>query len=292
MFRPAWASFCPRVRPLGNPVDMIATASAADYRRTLEALIETEACDVIIAIFVTALATTAADVATAVREVAERNPAVAIAAVFMVSGGIPSELSSPRLRVPGYEFPEDCGSGRGAGRPARAMARPRRRLGAVDRGPPLCRGSRHDQPGAGSRRGVALARLRSAVVRVLRPSADLHDRRTRRGASGGGRRRGSAYRSRSRPSRPGWCTRLMPGACGSRLEGADAVRAAAVEIERAVRPGRVRARRPPRPADGARGSGDARRRRARPQLRPCRRLWRRRRHRGADQGRVGSHHAR
>jgi ATP-grasp domain len=31
---------------------------------------------------------------------------VAIAAVLMVSGGIPAELRSPQVRVPDYEFPE------------------------------------------------------------------------------------------------------------------------------------------------------------------------------------------
>lgn len=91
----------PEGAALGNPVDMIATASAADYGRTLTTLIEADACDAIIAIFVTALATTAGEVATAVREVAERNPAVAMAAVFMDRGGIPAELSSPSVRVPG-----------------------------------------------------------------------------------------------------------------------------------------------------------------------------------------------
>ena len=99
-------AFLPEGAALANPVDMIATASASDYRRTLQTLIENDACDAIVAIFVTALGTTAADVAAAVREVAERNPTVAIAAAFMVTGGIPAELSSARVRVPGYEFPE------------------------------------------------------------------------------------------------------------------------------------------------------------------------------------------
>ena len=98
--------FLPDGAAVGNPVDMVATASAADYRRTLQTLIEADACDALITIFVTALGTSAAEVATAVREVAERNPAVAMAAVFMDSGGIPAELSSPRVRVPGYAFPE------------------------------------------------------------------------------------------------------------------------------------------------------------------------------------------
>jgi acetate---CoA ligase (ADP-forming) len=98
--------FLPEGAAVGNPVDMIATASAEDYRRTLTALIDADACDAIITIFVTALSTDAGEVATAVREVAERSPSIAMAAVFMVSAGIPHELSSPQLRVPGYAFPE------------------------------------------------------------------------------------------------------------------------------------------------------------------------------------------
>ena len=87
--------FLPASAAVGNPIDMIASASATDYRRTLEALIDGDACDAIIAIFVTALATSAAEVATVVREVAERNPTVPIATAFMVSGGFPRELESP-----------------------------------------------------------------------------------------------------------------------------------------------------------------------------------------------------
>ena len=100
------AGFLPPGAAVGNPIDMIATASADDYRRTLHTLADADACDAIITIFVPALQATAADVATAIREFAQANPAVAIAAVFMVSGGVPSELSSDRVRVPGYEFPE------------------------------------------------------------------------------------------------------------------------------------------------------------------------------------------
>ena len=99
---------------VGNPIDMIATASANDDRHTLQALIDGDACDAIIAIFVTALATTAEEVATAIRDVAQRNPTIAIATAFMVSGGIPPELRSAQVRVPGYEFPEAA---------AQAMAR-------------------------------------------------------------------------------------------------------------------------------------------------------------------------
>lgn len=107
------AEFLPTAASLGNPIDLIATASAEQYRQTLQVLIDSDACDAILAIFVPPLVTQASDVAVAIREVAEASPGVAIAAVFMTSDGIPPELCSERLRVPGYAFPEDA---------ARAMA--------------------------------------------------------------------------------------------------------------------------------------------------------------------------
>jgi acyl-CoA synthetase (NDP forming) len=102
------AEFLPASAALGNPVDMIASASAQDYRRTLQTLADADACDAIITIFVPALVTTAAEVAAAVRDFAQANPELTTASVFMVSGGVPAELFSEELRVPGYEFPEDA----------------------------------------------------------------------------------------------------------------------------------------------------------------------------------------
>ena len=102
------AKFLPAGAAVGNPVDMIATASAGEYRRTLQTLADADACDAIITIFVPALVTTAAEVATAIRAFAQANPSVPIASVFVVSDGVPSELSSDGVRVPGYEFPEDA----------------------------------------------------------------------------------------------------------------------------------------------------------------------------------------
>ena len=102
------AEFLPNGAALGNPIDMIATASADDYRRTLQTLADADACDAIITIFVPALATTAAEVAGAIRDFARANRDVATASVFMISGGLPAELSAGEVRVPGYEFPEDA----------------------------------------------------------------------------------------------------------------------------------------------------------------------------------------
>jgi acetate---CoA ligase (ADP-forming) len=102
------AQFAPPSASLGNPVDLVASASADDYRRTLQALVDADACDAIVTIFVPALATKAVDVASAIRDVAEANPAVTIATVMMVSDGPPAELRSARVRVPCYQFPEDA----------------------------------------------------------------------------------------------------------------------------------------------------------------------------------------
>ncbi len=61
---------------------MIATASADDYRRTVRTLVDADACDVILAIFVPPLVTNATDVAAAIREVAETARDVTIASVL------------------------------------------------------------------------------------------------------------------------------------------------------------------------------------------------------------------
>jgi acetate---CoA ligase (ADP-forming) len=100
--------FLPAGASARNPIDVIATASADQYRRTLQTLIELDACDAILAIFVPPLVTEAVDVAQAIREVAESAPGVPIAAVFMSSQGPPAELADHGVRVPGYEFPEDA----------------------------------------------------------------------------------------------------------------------------------------------------------------------------------------
>ena len=102
------AEFLPAGASLGNPVDMIASASAEHYQRTLRTLIEAQVCDAILAIFVPPLVTEARDVAIAIREVAETERDVPIAAVFMTTEGPPAELSSESVWVPSYEFPEDA----------------------------------------------------------------------------------------------------------------------------------------------------------------------------------------
>ena len=151
------AEFLPAGAALGNPIDMIATASADDYRRTLQTLVDADACDAIIAIFVPPLVTTAATSPARSARSREANPEVPIAAVFMISGGRPAELqlgagAGARLRVP-----RGGGAGGGAGRPPRPLARARRRR--------RCRGSRASDRSRPRRSSARSSRARTAGCR-------------------------------------------------------------------------------------------------------------------------------
>jgi acetate---CoA ligase (ADP-forming) len=100
--------FLPAAASVGNPVDLLSTASADDYRRTLREILAADAADAIITIFVPPLVTRGTDVAAAIRRVAERTDDVLICTVFMTSEGPPAELHSERVEVPAFDFPEDA----------------------------------------------------------------------------------------------------------------------------------------------------------------------------------------
>jgi acetyl coenzyme A synthetase (ADP forming)-like protein len=153
-------AFLPGEASLEDPVDMIATASADDYRRAIRAVAEAQIADTIIAIFVPPLVTQVSDVALAVRDAADALPAgVTLVSVFMSEHHPPPELERDGTRVPAYTF----------GAPAR-------RGGGGDRGEP------------GGWRWLDLARAHLAAAVVLRPAAGA-DRVRRRRRAGGTRRR-------------------------------------------------------------------------------------------------------
>ena len=108
-------AFLPAEAASGNPVDMIASASAADFERAIRVLAECETLDSLVVIFIPPLVTQAADVAAALRRAASAMPeGKPLIAVFMSSQGVPSELNDEGVRIPSYPFPEDA---------ARALAR-------------------------------------------------------------------------------------------------------------------------------------------------------------------------
>lgn len=90
-----------------NPVDMIATATAAEFGRALELLASSGECDAVIALAVPALSTTSAEVAAEVDEVAARCTGVTIVGVYMDD----RQLPPPTREQPGaarFRFPEDA----------------------------------------------------------------------------------------------------------------------------------------------------------------------------------------
>jgi len=93
-----------------NPVDMVASASAENYRRVLEVVGKEPGVDAVIAIFVPPLSIGADDVARAMVESARgvREEGKTFLTVFMQSRGLPEDLSDPDLRVASFSFPESA----------------------------------------------------------------------------------------------------------------------------------------------------------------------------------------
>lgn len=93
---------------VGNPIDMVATVSAEQYRQTVELLLREGVCDAVLALFVPAIsATTAAEVAAALAGAAAKANGVTLAAVFM-DHQAPRNAGVGGAVVPRFQFPEDA----------------------------------------------------------------------------------------------------------------------------------------------------------------------------------------
>jgi len=113
--RRALASFLPAAGSTGNPVDMIASATADDYRRATTTLAACDDIDAVIAIFTPPLVTQAADVIDAIHLAARDSPRdIPILSVFMSRDSSPRAVTAQDVTIPHYPFPEDA---------ARALAR-------------------------------------------------------------------------------------------------------------------------------------------------------------------------
>lgn len=90
-----------------NPVDMIASASAEDYRRAIEIVAADPNVDAVIVIFTPPLVTRAEDVARAIVEAVKTFDGIKpVMAVFLSAQGAPEELRSADFTIPSYAFPE------------------------------------------------------------------------------------------------------------------------------------------------------------------------------------------
>jgi acetyl coenzyme A synthetase (ADP forming)-like protein len=92
---------------VANPVDLIASATADQYREAIDAVAADPNVDSIIVIFIPPLLTRARDVARVITESARKiDRAKPVITVFMSAEGVPEELRSTDVRVPSYAFPE------------------------------------------------------------------------------------------------------------------------------------------------------------------------------------------
>ena len=90
-----------------NPVDMIASASAEDYRQAVEILSKDENIDALIVIFIPPLVTRAADVASSiVKTVQQSDKSKPVLAVFLSAQRAPEEMRSETAKIPCFDFPE------------------------------------------------------------------------------------------------------------------------------------------------------------------------------------------
>jgi acetyl coenzyme A synthetase (ADP forming)-like protein len=123
----------PAEASIRNPLDMIASATAADYRTALDGLLADARVDAAVAIFVPPLGVRQEDVAEAIGRAAQAHPAKPVLAVLMGREGLPQGRAElRRAGVPAYIFPESAARALGALRRHREWrARPDLPLPAV-----------------------------------------------------------------------------------------------------------------------------------------------------------------
>ena len=99
-------SFLPAEASVRNPVDMIASADAPSYERSLGLLVQDKNVDAVIVIFVPPLVTGAEEVARAILAGASGSKKPVLSC-FMGSHGVPESLRSLQEgHIPSYAFPE------------------------------------------------------------------------------------------------------------------------------------------------------------------------------------------
>jgi acetyl coenzyme A synthetase (ADP forming)-like protein len=95
---------------VANPVDMIASATPAQYARTIELVGADATIDALVVIYIPPLVTDPAEIAQAIAHGVGTVPAQKpVLTVFMTSQGIPAALNmGPRGTLPTYMFPENA----------------------------------------------------------------------------------------------------------------------------------------------------------------------------------------
>src|SRR5690606_6169961 len=101
--------FLPPAAAVSNPVDMIASASADDYRRALACLLDDPNVDSVVVLFIDTGSADAESVAKAIkqgRKEAQTGREKPLVASFMSEVGVSSLLVDEEEAIPSYRFPE------------------------------------------------------------------------------------------------------------------------------------------------------------------------------------------
>lgn len=102
----------PEEASVRNPLDMIASATPDGYRTALDAMLDDDNVDSVIAIFVPPLGLSQELVAEAIGAVAAKHPAKPVLAVLMGREGLPQgKAELHRAGIPAYIFPESAARG-------------------------------------------------------------------------------------------------------------------------------------------------------------------------------------
>jgi len=100
-------SFLPAEASVGNPVDMIASASGEDYRRAIETVAADPGVDALIVVYIPPQATRTAEIGHAIVEAVNGlDGRIPVATTWMSTRGLPEELHEAGTRIPAFAFPE------------------------------------------------------------------------------------------------------------------------------------------------------------------------------------------
>ena len=102
-------SFLPAASSVSNPVDMIASAAAEDYGRTIRVVASDTGIDALIVIYIPPLEAAAPEVARQLVEaIADIEGRIPVLSCFMSARGLPEALRAPGARIPSYRYPEQA----------------------------------------------------------------------------------------------------------------------------------------------------------------------------------------
>ena len=98
----ALRALLPAAASVGNPVDMIASATAEQYREAIARAVADRGVDAVLVIYIPVMATHAAAVSAVIREAGANAGGKTMVATFMSANGLPASLAP----VPSFPFPE------------------------------------------------------------------------------------------------------------------------------------------------------------------------------------------